>query len=132
MLRELEDAGLSKDVRALAETLVIPLAELLDEPANHYLGFLARYHVDRTRRALVESVDPHVTSSYRSVGRLMRSASGLPNQDFNIRFGLVLDMIFTSLAERQAEETASDRRLPGRRNFIENLVQCVAAAFIVG
>jgi AcrR family transcriptional regulator len=129
LLEELATAGNGDNVRSLAGALVAPLAELLDDQDNHYLGFLARYHLDRTRRQLVESVDPQVTKSYRAAGRLLRSASGLPGADFDIRFGLVLDMIFTSLAGRQAEERAGDRRIPRRPVFLQNLTECVAGSF---
>jgi AcrR family transcriptional regulator len=117
------------DVHAVAGTLVVPLAELLDDPDNYYLGFLARYHLDRSRRQLVDSVDPQVTSSYRAAGRLLRSAAGLPNVDFDTRYGLVLDMIFTALAGRQEAERLSSQRVPSRRVFINNLIECVAGAF---
>jgi AcrR family transcriptional regulator len=126
----LEDArAAGGGIHAFARTLVVPLAELLDDPDNHYLGFLARYHLDRTRRQLVESVDPQVTSSYRAAGRLLRSAAGLPNVDFDTRFGLVLDMIFTALAGRQAAERGNNQRIPSRRVFLDNLTECVAGTF---
>ncbi len=129
LLAELQTAGNHKDIHALSRTLVLPLAELLDDPANHYLGFLARYHLDRARRELIASVDPQVTSSYRAVGRLLRSASELPKHDFNIRFGLVLDMVFTALAGRHADEQTTGPRIASRGALIENLVACVAGAF---
>lgn len=128
LLEEVRTAHIGSDVHAVARTLVMPLAELLDDAGNHYLGFLARYHLDRSRRQLIESVDPQVTSSYRAAGRLLRSAAGLPNVDFDTRYGLVLDMIFTALAGRQAAERANSRR-PSRRGFIDNLIECVAGAF---
>jgi AcrR family transcriptional regulator len=129
LLDELREAGNGGNVGCLAVALVVPLAELLDDPTNHYLGFLARYHLDRTRRQLVESVDPQVTKSYRAAGRLLRSASGLPRADFDIRFGLALDMIFTALAGRQADERANSERVPSRQMFLHNLIECVAGAF---
>jgi AcrR family transcriptional regulator len=129
LIEEVRTAGDVSNVHAIARTLVMPLAELLDDPGNYYLGFLARYHLDRSRRQLVESVDPQVTSSYRAAGRLLRSVAGLPNVDFDTRYGLILDMIFTALAGRQAAERTNSQRLPGRRVFIDNLVECVAGAF---
>jgi hypothetical protein len=70
-----------------------------------------------------------VTSSYRAAGRLLRSVAGLPNVDFDTRYGLILDMIFTALAGRQTAERTNSQRLPSRRVFIRNLISCVAGAF---
>src|SRR4051812_38070355 len=63
------------DPSAVCETLVVPLAELLDDPSNNFLGFLARYHLDRSRRRLVDSVDPRLTASYRDAARMLRRTS---------------------------------------------------------
>jgi AcrR family transcriptional regulator len=113
------------DVRALCATLVLPLAELLDDEHNHFLGFLARYHLDRSRRRLVSAVDPRVIASYRDAARLLRPVSGLPDADFDVRFGLVLDMIFTALAGQQAQERAGDSAAVAQRpRVVENLIGC--------
>jgi len=117
------------DVRALCATLVLPLAELLDDEQNHFLGFLARYHLDRSRRRLVSAVDPRVTASYRDAARLLRPLSGLSDADFEIRFALVLDMIFTALAGQQAQERAGDGTARSRRSrLVDNLVDCAVGS----
>jgi AcrR family transcriptional regulator len=128
-LDAMEAEGLQGDLRALAETLVLPMVELLDEPGNNFLGFLARYHLDRSWRGLSDSVDPALTESYRRVGRLLRSASGLSRSRFSIRFSLTLDMCFTSLAGRQALEQAGAPNLPPRAEFVDNLVETVCGIF---
>ena len=128
-LDAMEAAGRQGDLRALAETLVLPMVELLDEPGNNFLGFLARYHLDRSWLGLADSVDPALTESYRRVGRLLRSASGLSRSPFNIRFSLTLDMCFTSLAGRQALEQAGAANLPARAAFVDNLVETVCGIF---
>ena len=129
LLDELEAAGRQADLRALCEVLVRPLAETLDEPGNHFIGFLARYHLDRSLPHLSESVDPALITGYRRTTRLLRAASGLPREAFAIRFSLVMDMCFTGLAGRQAQEEAGAARLPARVTFVENLVDAAHGAF---
>ena len=117
------------DVRALCAALVLPLAELLEDEQNHFLGFLARYHLDRSRRRLVASVDPRVTATYRQAARVLRPVSGLSEADFEVRFALVLDMIFTALAGQQAQERAGDEvAVSRRRRVVDNLVECAVGS----
>lgn len=123
---EARDAG---DVRALCACLVVPLAEVLDNEENQFLGFLARYHLDRSRRRLVTAVDPRVTASYRDVARLLRPVSGLSATDFDVRFSLVLDMIFTALASQQAQERGGDVSATSRRaQLVDNLIDCAVGS----
>lgn len=129
LLDGIRRAGSEHDVVALSRTLVIPLADLLDIDDCHFVGFLARYHLDRSRRQLVESVDPQVTATYRTAYLLLRRASGLSIRSFEIRFGIVMDLIFTALATRQAAELSGDPPRAPRAAFIEELVQCVAGCF---
>jgi len=125
MLDDIRTHGRTGDPFAVCETLVVPLVELLDDPSNNFLGFLARYHLDRSRRHLVESVDPRVTSSYREAARMLRRSSALSRTNFDVRFALVLDMIFTALAGREADERAGAR---SRRDaLVLNLVHCAVA-----
>jgi len=123
MLHDIRARGATGDASAVCATLVVPLAELLDDPSNNFLGFLARYHLDRSRRRLVDSVDPRLTDSYRDAARMLRRSSTLNRADFETRFALVLDMIFTALAGREADERAGDRS--ARPALIQNLVGCV-------
>lgn len=129
LLDEIEATGQQGDVRSLATTIVYPLAELLDERENNFLGFLARYYLDRPFRRLAASVDPAVIESYRRAGRLLRSTSGLPKASFEIRFSLVLDMCFASLANRQAQEESGMSGLHSRDQFVDTLVDAVHAIF---
>ena len=129
LLDDIRWRGVELDVAALSRTLVVPLAELLDVPDCHFVGFLARYHLDRSRRQLVESVDPQVTATYRTAYQLLRRASGLSTRSFEIRFGIVMDLIFTALAARQAAELSDDPPPAPRAAFIDELVQCVAGCF---
>lgn len=116
-------------VRDVCRALVLPLAELLEQD-NHFLGFLAHYHLDRSRRQLVASVDPTVTSSYRNARRVLRRLCHLPAVDFDVRYALVLDMVFTSLAGRQADERSHDAADPSSRvRLVDNLIDCAVGAF---
>jgi AcrR family transcriptional regulator len=116
-------------VRDVCRALVLPLAELLEQD-NYFLGFLAHYHLDRSRRQLVASVDPSVTSSYRNAGRTLRRLCELSAADFDVRYALVLDMVFTSLAGRQAYERSHDAGDPrSRARLVDNLVDCAVGAF---
>jgi AcrR family transcriptional regulator len=129
LLEDIRRREQTDDVRELCSTLVVPLAELLDDGQNHFLGFLARYHLDRSRRRLVTSVDPRVTATYRDAGRLLRRVSGLSEADFEVRFGLVLDMIFTALAGQQAQERAGDAEAVARRwRLVDNLIDCAVGS----
>ena len=129
LLADLRRRGRADDVRELCATLVLPLAELLDDELNHFLGFLARYHLDRSRRRLVASVDPHVTATYRDAGRLLQRECGLSRSDFEVRYSLVLDMIFTALAGQQAQEREGDSAAISRRAALaDNLIDCVVGS----
>ena len=130
LLSELRRRGSEHDIRALCTTLVEPLAELLDADGCHFLGFLARYHLDRSRRELVASVDPRVTGTYRDAYRMLAEASGLSRSAMEIRFEIAMGMIFTSLASRQTQESSS--RGSGRVSrgvFVGHLVAGVTGCF---
>jgi AcrR family transcriptional regulator len=131
LLDELRAQGRERDGAAVCTTLVLPLAELLDDPDNHFLGFLARYHLDRSRRRLVNSVDPRLIESYRDAARLLRRTSPLNRTDFEARYALVLDMIFTALAGREAEERNEEPSPASRTVLIRNLVGSAADALQV-
>jgi len=130
LLAELRRRGSEHDIRALSATLVEPLAELLDADGCHFLGFLARYHLDRSRRQLVASVDPRVTQTYRDAYRLLAEASGLSRSAMEIRFEIAMGMIFTSLASRQTQEASSSApSRVSRAAFVEHLVAAVTGCF---
>lgn len=122
--------GAERDLTELAATLVLPLAELLDVADCSFLGFLARYHLDRSRRQLVDSVDPSVTATYRDAYALLRGATTLPARSFEIRFGIAMDTIFMALASRQTVERATDvAPRTARQTFVSHLIACVAGCF---
>jgi AcrR family transcriptional regulator len=132
LLDELEAAGSQGDLRELCRALVQPLAEALDEPDNHFLGFLARYQLDRSRATLSLTVDPVHTESYIRTARLIRATTTLSRPAFAIRFSLAMDMCFTGLAGRQAQEDAGAARLPSRAVFVDQLLQAVGGVFAAG
>ena len=129
LLDDLEAAGLEHDLRALCLVLVRPLAEALDDPENHFLGFLARYQLDHPLVLLSRAVDRTYTASYWRTAKLIRAASGLPRQAFTIRFSLAMDMCLTGLARRQAQEAAGEPGLPSRAQFIDALVEALCGVF---
>ena len=129
LLDEIEADGRRSDLPKLCRALVLPLAETLDEPGNHFVGFLARFHLDHSRPHLSAAVDPALIESYRRAARLLRAASGLPPATFAIRFELAMDMCLTGLAGRQAQENAGAARLPARGQFVETLVDAVCGVF---
>jgi AcrR family transcriptional regulator len=128
LLDELRAHGREGDAFAVCSTLLVPLAELLDDPGNNFLGFLARYHLDRSRRRLVRSVDPRLIASYRDAARLLRGMSDLGRTDFDARYALVLDMIFTALAGREADERSGDVGRAGRAVLVRNLIGSAVGA----
>ncbi len=130
ILADVRAQALEHDIGALSASLVLPLAELLDVDDCHFLGFLARYHSDRSRRQLVDSVDPSVTETYRDAYALLRRASGLAPSPFEVRFGIAMDTIFTALAGRQTAELATGvAPRVSRPLFIQHLTACVAGCF---
>lgn len=129
LLDELESSGRQDDLRALCTVLVAPLAETLDEPGNHFLGFLARYQLDHSRTVLSRAVDRTYTASYWRTAKLIRATTGLPRSTFEIRFSLAMDMCFTSLAGRQAREEAGETGLPPRIEFIDTLIDALCGVF---
>jgi len=131
LLDELRAHARQRDAFAVCGTLVVPLAELLDDPSNNFLGFLARYHLDRSRRRLVRSVDPRLIESYRDAAQLLREITDLDRSDFDARFALVLDMIFTALAGREAAERSGNPSRAGRAALVRNLVGCAVGALQV-
>ena len=129
LLDELRAAGLQGDLQALCTVLVRPLAEALDEPGNHFLGFLARYQLDHSRTVLSRAVDRVHTASYWRTAKLIRAATGLPRSTFEIRFSLAMDMCFTGLAARQAQEEAGESGLPPRAEFVGTLIDALCGIF---
>jgi len=129
LLDDLEAAGGQHDLRALCTVLVTPLAEALDDPGNHFLGFLARYQLDHSRTVLSRAVDRVRTASYWRTAKLIRAATGMPRPTFDIRFSLAMDMCFTGLAARQAQEEAGEAGLPLREEFIDTLIDALCGVF---
>ena len=82
LLDALESSERRNDLRALCSVLVTPLAETLDEPDNHFLGFLARYQLDHSRTVLSRAVDRVHTASYWRTAKLIRATTGCPRAAF--------------------------------------------------
>jgi AcrR family transcriptional regulator len=129
LLDEIESSERRNDLRALCTVLVAPLAEALDDPDNHFLGFLARYQLDHSRTVLSRAVDRVHTASYWRTAKLIRATTGLPRSVFDIRFSLAMDMCFTGLAGRQAREEAGEPGLPPRTQFIDTLIDALCGVF---
>ena len=129
LLDELEADALQHDLRALCAVLVRPLSEALDDPDSHFLGFLARYQLDHPRVLLSRSVDRAHTASYWRTAKLIRATTGLPRQEFTIRFSLAMDMCFTGLAGRRAQEQAGEPALPSRTAFVDTLIDALCGVF---
>lgn len=129
LLDDIEADGRQGDVRALCHALVQPLTETLDEPGNHFIGFLARYQLDHSRQLLSRSVDPTVVESYLRAAALLRTATGLPKQAFAIRFSLAVDMCLLGLAGRQNQEEAGVDRIAPRAAYVDNLIDALCGIF---
>jgi len=129
LLDEVESSERRNDLRALCTVLVAPLAEALDDPDNHFLGFLARYQLDHSRTVLSRAVDRVHTASYWRTAKLIRATTGLPRSVFDIRFSLAMDMCFAGLAGRQAQEEVGEPGLPPRTQFIDTLIDALCGVF---
>ena len=69
-----------------------------------------------------------MTESYRDAAQLLRRASRLGRTDFDARYSLVLDMIFTALAGRKADERNRGAGSAGRAALVRNLIGCAVGA----
>lgn len=130
IMAEIRRAGRQREVRALVEALVHPLAELLPPAGGgHYLRVTAqaighpRYHL------LVRGRD-HGEGLNEVLALLRTSLPAVPAEILDQRFGMALRQVFHELADFQhvhgGRRAASS---PDLSLFISNLVDSVAGLF---
>ncbi len=127
MLANLERSGRLREVGALAEALVVPLAEQVSAN-NHYVGFLPRLNQEPSWSSWREALDSSVAASYRQVVQLLRAR--LPDVRgavFANRVMLATDLTFHALAARQAGVRPQEAAALSDSEFVAELVRVVAA-----
>jgi AcrR family transcriptional regulator len=125
LLAALVAEGRTRDVAALAEALVLPLADQLN-PRSRYVGFLSRLQSEPGWSRSQESVDLTVSASYRRVVQLLRAPlRDLPAEVFNNRVLLVTGLIPQALAARQAGVRPPVGRALSTDAFVGDLVAAV-------
>ena len=130
MLADINARGLSDDVRALATTIVVPLAEQVRDD-NHYIGFLARLELDQSRQALIRNLDAAITHSYALVwDRVRACVPDLPLRIFLNRAGLVVDLTIQALANRQLMARLGALPAMSETMFREDLVDAVTGLLV--
>ena len=132
MIDELEASGRSRDLRAIVEAAVYPLAELLgvSGPGGEvYLVFLLQLRSARTR-GLFPRIGPGVAGMRSGQALAQRCLSTLPAAIVKERFNLLAGHVMYALAEhvRRADQPA-DEEGPylAPPAFVSNLVDTAVA-----
>jgi AcrR family transcriptional regulator len=126
LLRELEARGGADDPRALLRALLLPHAESISDPENHFLGFLNRLIADRGRLDLGGLGRATVPlAAYDELrARIAQQFPKIPTDVFKRRFELVFNWAIEALAtfELRTEETIAVDA------FVDELVAMLSAS----
>lgn len=119
--------GREGDLRALAEALVLPLAELLPPSAGaHYLRVTAQAIGHPRYHRLVRGRE-HGEGLNEVLALLRANLPGVPAEILDQRFGMALRQVFHELADHQRVHGARPAAAtPATSLFIGNLVDAVA------
>ena len=100
LLRELEARGAADDARALLHALLLPHAESIGDPENHFLGFLNRLIADRGGLELGGvGRDAVPLAAYDELrARIAQQFPAIPHDVFERRFELVFNWAIEALA----------------------------------
>ena len=100
LLRELETRDAADDARALLRALLLPHAESIEDPENHFLGFLNRLIADRGGLELGGGRrDTVPLAAYDELrARIAKQLPKIPNHVFERRFDLVFNWAIEALA----------------------------------
>ena len=100
LLRDLEARGAADNPRALLRALLLPHAESIDDPENHFLGFLNRLIADRGRLDFGGAGRDDVPlAAYDELrARIAKQFPKVPADVFELRFELVFNWAIEALA----------------------------------
>jgi AcrR family transcriptional regulator len=126
LLRDLEARGAAHDPRALMRALLLPHAESIGDPENHFLGFLNRLIADRGRLDLggVGREDIPLAAYDDLRDRIAKQFPKIPNGVFERRFELVFNWAIEALATFELRTTPS----APVDTFVDDLVAMLTAA----
>ncbi|UGQ13983.1 TetR/AcrR family transcriptional regulator [Yinghuangia sp. ASG 101] len=130
MLADVREAGLLRDVRALMEVLVWPLAEQAAVPGSHYVRFLNRM-CDYEGRTVVPLSYVGLNSGIE-VGELLSEAVGRDNEpDFVPRNELAGRLILSGMAALEQRLAAHNWSMadgsPDYEGYADGIVDAVVA-----
>jgi AcrR family transcriptional regulator len=125
MLERLEH---SASVRAVVETIILPIVEEIRESENghHYIRFLAQ--VVGHPRIQLEDIwsSPHGTGLAEALARLRRVLPEIPGLVVGQRFGLMWEQAIHALADREQLSDNNGGEDIGAALFVSNLIDMVA------
>lgn len=116
------------DAHALLGAVLTPHVESVDDPDNHFVGFLARILTDQATMSTIDAraAAPNM-GGYRALQAQVRACvPTLPAADFDRRFTMVFNWAIHSLAE-YARTSRSARSLPLEAMFEELVAMLVDA-----
>jgi len=128
MLCMLEQMGRTDDLRAVLRTLVLPLAEQLEED-NHYVSFLNQFYSYAHLDSLLESTAPYVSGMQRAANYLASHLKALPNSVAAARVNLLSGQIVHSVADWDMQRRRGQTALP-LPLLAENLVDVLVAGLL--
>jgi len=123
----LRRAGREQELHALAEALVLPLAELLPPaPGGHYLRVMAQV-IGHPRYYRLARGREHGEGLAEVLTLLRAIPSAIPADILNQRFGMAMRQIIHELADyQQVYYTRQTAGKPATSLFISNLIDSVA------
>jgi AcrR family transcriptional regulator len=125
LLRDLDARRASDDARELMRALLLPHAESISDPENHFLGFLNRLIADRGRLDLggVGRDDVPLAAYDELRARIAKQFPKVPSDVFERRFDLVFNWAIEALATFELRMTASTPV----DDFVDELVAMLTA-----
>lgn len=129
LINDIRRAGRERELRALVEALVHPLAERLGRrpEGDHYIRVIAQVTGHPVYHQLIQARLPHGTGLEQLLDLMRACLPQLPEHILRQRFGMALRQIFNELADFQRLHLA--RRRGATSNvplFISNLDDAIA------
>ena len=131
-LDEVAKAGQVNDVRILVEAIVLPIVEEIDRSTGgcHYIRFAAQAF-GHPRLDLFSLWRSEYSTGLKRIYRLLKAAlPDVPDILFGQRFGMIIELIFHSLADREIFRLTAKKKKKGFNAtvFFNNLVDSCAGA----
>jgi AcrR family transcriptional regulator len=124
------DPGQPGALTEIVRALVVPVADHVAEPGNHYVGFLDRWFnaADEYARPIIAG--PESPAMTQISGLLHRCLPGLPEAVVDRRLSIILQWMVRSLAayERATTAGAADVVVPPLEVVVDELIVMLAAA----